>query len=561
MKIWECLVCGFQYHEALGLPDEGIPPGTRWEDIPEDWQCPDCGVGKADFIMVEVAAASEPVHADKTAAIQSTAVPMPAAASSPAAAAVLSADGDRPFELWECLVCGFIYDEAKGWPDDGIAPGTRWAEVSEDWTCPDCGVGKSDFAMAGISRVAAAVQEQVRPEAVTEPVIDWRRKPVVIIGTGLAGYHLAREFRKNDQTTPLLMITADDGRYYSKPMVSTGFAKGKQPDQLATASAADMADELRAEIRIFTRVTAIDPQAHVIAAGEDQINYGKLVLAGGAKCIEAPLAGNGLSRVYAINNLLDYTRFRTALAGGSGPGKKILIIGAGLIGSEYANDLIQAGFRVEAVEPMPTVLGTLLPPQASAAVQKTLEEAGVIYHFGTVLERVDKAADGTAVKAVLASGEVIEADAVLSAIGVRPDLQLAQAAGLVVNRGIVTDRTLQTSASDIYALGDCAEVDGHLLYFVAPLVECAKVLGKVLAGIEAQVQYGAMPVVVKTTLCPVVVSPPPKDAPGEWQVAQNGRAVTARFVAADGRLLGFALTGEATREKEALSAQVVPIME
>lgn len=469
------------------------------------------------------------------------------------------------YKLWECLVCGFIYDEAKGWPDDGIAPGTRWEDVPDDWACPDCGVGKADFEMVGVSPVAAAVKEQVATASVATPVtapepeigetVDQDRKPVVIIGTGLAGYHVAREFRKHDQNTQLIIITADDGRYYSKPMVSTGFAKGKQPDQLATATAADMAAELRADIHIFTRVSAIDAAAHTVTAGDDTIEYSKLVLASGAKCIEAPLAGDGLSRVYAINNLLDYTKFRTALAGGR---KSVLIIGAGLIGSEYANDMIQAGFDVEAVEPMPTVLGTLLPPQASAAVQRVLQESGVKYHFGTVVERVDKA--GSGVRAVLANGEVVEADLVLSAIGVRPDLLLAQATGLAINRGIVTGRSLETSARDIYALGDCAEVDGHLLYFVAPLVESARVLGKVLSGQQEQVAYGVMPVMVKTTLCPVVVAPPPLNAEGEWQVSEDGNNVTARFVAPDGKLLGFALTGDAIKEKEALSAAAQPIM-
>lgn len=465
------------------------------------------------------------------------------------------------YKVLECLVCGFIYDEGKGWPKEGIAAGIRWEDVPEDWICPDCGVGKSDFEMVAISRIAVAVKEQTdgvvgesAPAIAAVSEIDWNRKPVVVIGTGLAGYHLAREFRKQDRETPLVMVTADDGRFYSKPMVSTAFAKAKQPDQLANATAADMADELQADIRIFSKVTEIDPDSHVLRVGGENIEYGKLVLASGAKCIEAPLSGDGLSRVYNVNDLLDYTRFRTAMVGK----KKVLIIGAGLIGSEYANDMVQSGFTVDVVEPMPTVLGTLLPPQASDAVQKALQHAGVKYHFGTVVEKVDKSGNG--IKATLANGSVIEADAVLSAIGVRPDLKLANVAKLDTNRGILTDRSLQTSAQDIYALGDCAEVDDNLLFYVAPLMESARVLGKVLSGQQAEVHYGVMPVMVKTTLCPVVVAPPPRDAEGEWHVKVDSCNVLARFITPEGRLLGFALTGDATRENDALSSETQLLM-
>jgi rubredoxin-NAD+ reductase len=466
------------------------------------------------------------------------------------------------YKIWECLVCGFIYDEGKGWPKDGIAPGTRWDDVPEDWECPDCGVGKSDFEMAGVSRIAVAVGEALSAKADPKPAIAVSEsgqpqgdKPLVIVGTGLAGYHVAREFRKHDQSTPLIMITTDDGNYYSKPMLSTGYVKAKQPEQLVSATTAQMVNELNADIRTYTRVTHIDAAAHTLQAGDNQIAYGKLVLASGAQSVQAPITGSGLSRIYTINDLQDYDRFRTAMSGK----KKVLIIGAGLIGSEYANDMIQSGFDIEVVEPMSTVLATLLPPQASEAVQRSLEQAGVRYHFGTVVEAVDEYGDG--IRATLKNGSVIDADVVLSAIGVRPGLQLAKLAGLKTNRGIVTNRNLQTSAADIYALGDCAEVDGNLLYFVAPLVASARVLGKVLSGEQTEVHYGVMPVMVKTTLCPVVVSPPPRDADGEWHVKKvDSSNVHARFITPEGKLLGFALTGEATKEKGVLSAETQPLM-
>lgn len=325
--------------------------------------------------------------------------------------------------------------------------------------------------------------------------------PVVIIGTGLAGYNVAKEFRKYDTETPLQFITSDDGRSYSKPMISTGFTKGKSADELAMADAGAMAEQLKASIRTLTKVTAINTDAHEICIGDEIIKYSKLVLATGSYCIPAPVSGDAEELIYSVNDLMDYAAFTKAIEGK----KKVLIIGAGLIGCEYSNDLANGGFEIEAVDPLPAPLGTLLPEAASRAVQRALEtEKGVKFHFGTVVETINKKGDG--VIATLKNGETIEADIVLSAIGVRARIDLAQAAGLETNRGIVVNRKLETSAADVYAIGDCAEVEGHLLYYVMPLMTCARALGQTLAGTPAEVSYSAMPVGIKTPVCPIQVS-------------------------------------------------------
>jgi rubredoxin-NAD+ reductase len=160
----------------------------------------------------------------------------------------------------------------------------------------------------------------------------------------------------------------------------------------------------------------------------------------------------------------------------------------------------------------------------------------------------------------LNTGVTIDADIVLCAVGVRPRIELATASGIETNRGIVTDRLLQTSAPNVYALGDCAEVQGHVLVYVAPLMACARALGKTLAGEPTEVSYPAMPVTIKTPACPVVVAPPPAGADGEWQISAEGSSVRAEFRDASGALLGFALTGDATRDKIALQKELPAIL-
>lgn len=547
-RVWECQICGWIYDEAKGSPDDGIPAGTRWDDIPEDWCCPECGATKDEFAMVEVAG-----QAPKTASPSTTAESKPSAtiAVKPQTAAG---------RIWECMVCGWVYDEARGAPEEGIPAGTRWEDIPDDWTCPECGVGKEDFDM-----VLVAQPEEQSPVPVVPPLDD--TDPLVIIGTGLAGYHLAKEFRKLDKRTPLLLISADDGTFYSKPLLSASLAHGKTPAQLASASAEDMARELNAEILVHTHVIDVNRESRLLTLVSDsggirsELRYSRLVFATGASCTPLPpMEGDGLSRLFRVNSLGDYHRFRTALANR----KRVLLIGAGLIGCEFANDLVQAGFEVDLVDLQPWPLATLLPEAAGRDIQQTLEQAGVRFHFGAGVVSIVRRADG--IRAQLADGhsgdgKSIDADIALAALGLTPNIGLAEAAGIATHRGIVTDRELRTSDANVFALGDCAEVDGHSLYFVAPLTQSARALAQTLCGTPTPVHYGSLPVAVKTTLRPTVVCPPRRDSEGEWQIATSTDGVRAEFVDGTGKLLGFALTGSAIAERDALSRRCAPLMD
>lgn len=377
--------------------------------------------------------------------------------------------------------------------------------------------------------------------------------PIVIVGTGLSGYTLAKEIRKHDKDTPIVMVTADDGFSYSKPMLSTGFTKGKEAGELAQGSADAMAEQLNLELRTYTTVTGIDPEAHELVLGDERLAYSKLVLAWGADVIRLSIDGDGQEHVFSINDLMDYRAFRKALQGR----KRIAIMGAGLIGCEFANDLRNGDYEVEVIAPSDTVMPGLLPPPAADAVRSGLEDLGVRFHLETVVDHI--AARGDGVTLTLANGEKLDADLVVSAVGLRPRTELAAAAGLKTNRGVVVNRALETSAPDIYALGDCAEVDGHVLLYVMPLMACARALAKTLVGSPTEVKYGAMPVMVKTPCCPTAVSPPPADVSGSWHVDADGQDVRALFKSDAGDVLGFAVTGRYALEKQALSKEVPPI--
>ena len=130
-----------------------------------------------------------------------------------------------------------------------------------------------------------------------------------------------------------------------------------------------------------------------------------------------------------------------------------------------------------------------------------------------------------------------------------------------MNRGIVVNRSLQTHNEDIYALGDCAEVEGRILPFVMPIMHAARGLASTLAETPTPIRYPAMPVLVKTPACPAVVSPPAAGAQGEWAVEEDENGVKALYKTAEGKLLGYALLGAATKEKNALAAELPAVME
>lgn len=371
--------------------------------------------------------------------------------------------------------------------------------------------------------------------------------PIIIVGTGLAGYTLAREFRKLDKTTPLTLITADHGGSYSKPMISSALASNKSAAELITNTAEQMARQLNAEIITHTQAKSIDAQQQSISFNSQTRRFAKLVLAVGAQQRELALAGDGAEAVITVNNVDDYAHFRDAL----GKGRTVAMIGAGLIGCEFSNDLLRAGFKVHLISAAETPLDRLVPQPIGAALKAALAREGLHWYGGTHASTVQR--QGNQLRVTLANGAQVVADVVVSATGLVPKIQLATRAGIATNRGIVADRYLNTSADNIYALGDCAEVNGTLMPYVMPLMNQARALAKTLAGERTAVAYPVMPVVVKTPSYPIVAVPPPLGSDGLWKHENVAGGIRSLFVRTDGSLVGFALGGAATTEKITLS--------
>lgn len=382
--------------------------------------------------------------------------------------------------------------------------------------------------------------------------------PIVIIGSGMAGYAVAREFRKLNPDHELVMICADDATNYAKPTLSNALAGNKAPEHIPLGDAEKMSAQLKMRIEKTTWVKAIHPEQHQLTLEKDgqesTQDYSKLVLAVGANPVRLAIAGDASDDIHMVNNLTDYKAFRHNLA--AREDKRVVILGAGLIGCEFANDLQHTNHQVTVIDLAPQPLGRLLPAHVADAFQQNLEETGIHFVLGTTVEKVSKVENGDYL-VTLANGQSVVADVVLSAVGLQPNISIAKEADIHTSRGILTNTKLETNLPDIYAVGDCAEVNGMLLPYVMPIMQQARALSKTLNGEHTAVHYPAMPVAVKTPAAPLTVLPAPIDVEVTWENEEFDDGMLAKAFDASGTLRGFVLLGAtAAKQRLALTKQV-----
>jgi rubredoxin-NAD+ reductase len=413
---------------------------------------------------------------------------------------------------WLCEACGLVYDEAVGDADSGIAPGTRFEDIPDDWRCPICGVGKADFrpiepAPAGAARSAAA------PGVSGAGVLAAQaREAVVIVGAGAAGWGAARALRDAGYRGPLTLVTACDGTVYSKPALSVALGRDMTVERLSEQSGAALAAEL--DVRLLERAWVIDlDRAHRrLLTTRGSLRYRHLILATGARARRPDLQGPAASRVLAVNDLAAYATLRAAFDAASlaaaavGRKARLLIVGAGLVGCEFANDFAGAGAQVTLLEALDLPLRARLDIPTATRLRDALTARGVHFEGGVALGAFALPdAVGTSVGASIGASGAIHADPdrrlaldwsnaaghqrraefdlALVAAGVEPEVRLARRAGLTVARGISVDaQTLSTSDESVSALGDCAEVQGHLGSTIEPIGRQARTIAGQIVG-------------------------------------------------------------------------------
>lgn len=375
---------------------------------------------------------------------------------------------------------------------------------------------------------------------------------VVVVGSGLAGYGVLRELRKLSPDVELTLVTLDEGHFYSKPALSTAFAKGKTGDTLVTMQAERMAAQLQFDLREKCAAETIDRRSKTLLTSGGSIGYDKLILALGADPVQPQIGGGAAQQALAVNNLDQYRSFREALPDGA----RVLIMGAGLVGTEFANDLAGAGYKPRVVDMLGHPLAQLVPAGVGEMVRDALAAMGVEWHLGRKVVTIDHAAAGF--KAVLDDNSEIEAEAMLSAVGLRPHTKLAQQAGIETGRGITVNSTGLTSDPHIYAIGDCAEYPQGLAAYVTPIMAAARAIAASALGTPTEIRFPVLSVQVKTSAYPIVLLPAPAGVAGAWEKeADDARGLKFLFRDLDGAVRGYVLTCERSNERVELDRMLI----
>ena len=467
-----------------------------------------------------------------------------------------SANQSVPYKKWLCIICGFIYDEASGWPHDGIEPGTRWDDVPDDWLCPDCLVGKEDFEMIEMPAEPIQSGENTTAAASVLSALDKPQGPIVIVGSGYAGYNLAEAIRKLDGKVDVVVLTQDVGKHYSKPALSTGLTMQQTAENLVIELPLDRAHRLNIRIMTHCTVERVDTQSKQLFTDIGQQPYGQLVLAQGAQAIKIPFEGDASADVVSVNSLQDYRRYRNLLEGK----ERVLLIGNGLIGCEFANDLATVGKQVNVVGLTAWPMDRLLPEAVGRKLQASLSAIGVNWWLDNTVKSInyiDPTNPRAGYTVTLKSEDVLEVDVIVSAVGLQARTKLAINSGITCGVGIKTDTRLMTNIPHVYALGDCVEFDGQLQPYIAPIYWGIQALSQTLTGTFTEVSYPPMTVVVKTPVCPITLLPPQQGHHGQWLLEQSEKGMIARFKSNEGRICGFVLQGDQVDQRKQLLEEMI----
>jgi len=456
------------------------------------------------------------------------------------------------YKKYICRICGFIYDEAQGDPDSGLAPGTRFEDIPDDWTCPLCGVSKVDMILMDDFQ-----QQASEAASVTHLYSHLKRRSdekqaIVIIGAGVAGWTAAAEIRNQDPYTTIIMVTGGAADYYPKPVLSMAYSQQRGPDELVEISGPTKAAELDVILRDYTKVIAINANRKRILTTRGSICYDKLILATGAHQTEMRCQGDAVSEVMRINDLESYRQLRAQLPH---PGMRVAIIGAGLVGCELAEDLTTGGHEVTLIERANLPLLQLLPITIAESLRQQMTGRGIRMMLHRTVTAINRYENGLLIS--LRDDSHIEADVVISAVGLVPNTHLAKMAGLACQRGILADaQTLQTSNPDIFVLGDCAQIDQECYAYIEPIHRQAQTIAATLMGESLPFSQRQPLVRIKTPSLPTVVCPPLHPQNGHWHIVKADAKGHHMAYLSGNKLMGFAVSGSFTHLANSLYQSV-----
>ncbi|MGC0314234.1 NAD(P)/FAD-dependent oxidoreductase [Kitasatospora acidiphila] len=288
----------------------------------------------------------------------------------------------------------------------------------------------------------------------------------VIVGGGLAGAKAAETLRAEGYQGPLVLIGEEPERPYERPPLSKGYLQGKEDREKIYVHPEEWYRKHDVELRLGTAVTAIDPAAHRLTLNDgSSLDYAKLLLTTGASPRRLPIPGADLTGVHYLRTVQQSDRLRELFDSA----QRLVVVGAGWIGLEVTAAARAAGVAVTVLEVLELPLLRVLGREVAQVFADLHRAHDVDLRFGVTVEAIE-GDNGTVTGVRLADGTVVPADAVLIGIGAAPNTRLAEAAGLEVSDGVLTNESLRSSNADIFAAGDVARAQ-HPLFGKAIRVE------------------------------------------------------------------------------------------
>lgn len=302
-------------------------------------------------------------------------------------------------------------------------------------------------------------------------------EPLVIVGNGMAAARLVDELARTALGRYAVAVIGEEPRLaYNRVLLSSVLA-GETGSHEIELRPAEWWRHRGVTVRYGYRVTEIDTgRRELKIAGEESMEYSKLVLATGSTPLRLNVPGADLAGVHTFRDTRDVDLLLTLAAAK----KRVVVVGGGLLGLEAAYGLAKAGAPVTLLHLMDRLMERQLDPPAADLLKTLVERKGIRILLNASTECIHGEGHVEAVE--LADGRRIEADAVIFAAGIKPNVALAKEAGIAVNRGVVVNDVMQTSSADIFALGECAEHRGTCYGLVEPAYEQARVLARHLSG-------------------------------------------------------------------------------
>lgn len=382
---------------------------------------------------------------------------------------------------WKCTVCGRIFEGEEPPVPCPVCKAGREAFVelaavaAQRWKCTVCGKifeGEEPPVPCPVCKAGREAFQKIEEKAAYQNNTD---NFYVIVGGGIAGVEAAKALRQRDATASITLVSAEAHYPYNRPTLSNVMAKGLSCDEIMLEQPNFYTEH---KICLMTGIMAeeIDvPGKRVLLSGGQALPYTKLLLDTGANSFNPIQYGPGTVPVRVLRSFEDAAAL-TQLA----KGKKVVLVGGGILGLEAAMALKELSCSITVVEYAPRILSLQADEEVSARLQKVLEQQGIRVITGASVTAAD--ASG----AVLSDGTHLSANLVLASMGVRSETGLAKAAGLQIGRGIVVDQYMRTSQQDIWAAGDCAELEGRVQATATAAAAMGQAAGAAMAGDQAQ---------------------------------------------------------------------------